>query len=74
VKFKLLEVQSTDAGSYGGLHSFDWDGNVVEGSWCNDKRNSIYVSGKEFILCGGSPEAFNTKLSYMWGCFEELVI
>lgn len=71
MKVKLLETTGSDAGFYTGMKDFRY-GEVVEASWCNDKQNSICVSGEEFIRCGGSPDAFNPVYSYMWGCFEEV--
>jgi hypothetical protein len=71
MKVKLLETVGSDAGFYGGMKDFRY-GEVVEASWCNDRQNSIYVSGEEFIRCGGCPKAFNPTLHYMWGCFEEV--
>lgn len=75
MKFKLTPPTSSDAGSYSGLRGFDWENNAVSGVYINDKQNSIYVSGKDFIKHGGCPETFcvgadgNDKL-YCWGTFE----
>lgn len=71
MKVKLLETLGSDAGFYSGMKGFRY-GEVVEAMWCNGKQNSIYVSGGEFIRCGGCLKAFNPTLSYMWGCFEEV--
>ncbi|BAV80964.1 hypothetical protein [Vibrio phage RYC] len=71
-KFKILEPTSTDAGTYGGMRDVEWEAQV-DAEYINEKQNSIYVSGEEFIRIGGCPKAFNPKHKYMWGTFEEVL-
>ncbi|CAH9016865.1 conserved hypothetical protein [Vibrio phage 193E37-1] len=72
MKFHLTQPASSDAGKYGGLRNFDWDSNLVVGMYVNDKQNSIYVSGEEFIKHGACPTAFceGSHRLFMWGSFE----
>lgn len=69
LKFRILKPQSTDAGSYIGMREFQWEG-VVEARYCDEKENSIFVLGSEFIRLGGCDKCFNPYLEYMWGSFE----
>lgn len=68
-KFILLQPTSTDAGHYTGMVDVVWE-SVVEGEFINDKENSIYVRGEEFIRIGGCPKAFKGNYRHVWGCFE----
>lgn len=73
MKFKLLKPTSSDAGEYGAMKEFRWEEAIVEGRWCDGKKTSIYVKGKEFIDKGGVENVgcFVKELEYMWGTFEE---
>lgn len=71
MKVIIQENHSSDAGHYSGMKDIRY-GESVEATYCNDKQNSIYVSGTEFIRIGGCPTAFNPEHKYMWGDFEEV--
>ena len=70
MKVKILEPTSTDAGTYGGMKNFQWEG-VVDAEWMSDKKKGVYVKGSEFIRLGGCTEAFkHGKFKHAWGSFE----
>lgn len=72
MKFKILESQSSDAGTYTGMVGVIY-GSTVEAEYCNDKKNAIFVSGKEFINIGADVKKFKPEWKYMWGNFEEVL-
>ncbi len=69
MKFKILPTTADGCGFYTGVSNVQW-GSEVEAVYVNEKKNSIYVSGKEFIRIGGDVDAFKEEYSYMWGNFS----
>lgn len=69
MQVKVLRTTADGAGFYTGVRNVEWE-SVVEAVYCNEKQNSIYISGKEFIRIGADTDVFSADLSYMWGNFE----
>ena len=72
MKFKILPTTADGCGFYTGVSNVKW-GSEVEAVYVNEKQDSIYVSGKEFIRIGGNAESFKEEYGYMWGNYLEVV-
>ena len=69
MKFKILPTTADGCVFYTGVSNVQW-GSEVEAVYVNEKQNSIYVSGKEFIRIGGDTDAFNEGYNYVWGNYS----